>query len=157
VDGSNAAKRQALSTPAELSMVEPSSPPPPPPQQLQLQQQQQQQMQQQEPPPAQHQEITLADLHTGIAKLQSWCQQRFKGAVMPISSRGELGAGIPNHMRPQHVLNALVSPNLAKALRVRVPGTPGLTLQADHGGHQRPLSNFNELLARMQVRKLPFF
>ena len=138
VDGSNAAKRQALSTPAELSMVEPSSPPPPPPQQLQLQQQQQQQMQQQEPPPAQHQEITLADLHTGIAKLQSWCQQRFKGAVMPISSRGELGAGIPNHMRPQHVLNSLVSPNLAKALRVRVPGTPGLTLQADHGGHQRP-------------------
>jgi len=76
---------------------------------------------------------------------------------MPISSRGALGTGIPIHMRPQHVLNALVSPNLAKALRVRVPGTPGLTLQADHGGHQRPLSEFNELLARVQVRLLPFF
>ena len=59
VNGSNAAKRQALSAPAELSMVGQPSPPPPPPQQLQLQQQQQQQ----EPPPAQQQEITLADIH----------------------------------------------------------------------------------------------
>ena len=76
---------------------------------------------------------------------------------MPSSFRGASGTSIRNLIRPQHALNALVSPNLAKALRVRVPGTPGLTLQADHGGHQRPLSEFNELLARVQVRLLPFF
>jgi hypothetical protein len=76
---------------------------------------------------------------------------------MSHSFRGVFGTGIRMGIRPQHALNALVSPNLAKALSVRVPGNMGLSLQADHGGHKRPLLGFTELLVCMQVSLLPMF